>query len=739
MKRLDFVGIAFAITSIVFCLFGFSRIESNTEDVLQWLPDQSVAREQFNFFAERFGSDDFVIVTWEGCTVSDPRQEALTEYIRENDPERLIQSATSGADITRRLARDMKMSWEAISNRLTGVFFGVENPEQTCILVVLSKSGTADRSGSMELIWKAVEFVPNLSREQVSMGGYPFVATIIDRQLKGSFRSCLLPSVILATFISLCCLRNLVLTLIVFLTAVVSAAASISIVPICGMKFGGLMSIIPALVFVLATSGSIHLIRYSLDRIGDARKLLKIGWKPCVISTVTTAIGMLSLARSDFPAIRNFGCFCAAGVGFALASQLIMIPWLLSRVGTVGLTKLANRNTGSAFWGKLIVIIGRRRVSISVVSLLIMALGGIGLSKLFAEVEVEKLFSPKSEILMSLANLEKQLGPMDQTELLVIFDNVDSEAFSDRANLVRKIQSGIAGIPQIGVTHSLASLLPSEPLISNAKSFARRSFHRSLLRRERDNFANSNLLNIDTDSETWRISIRFPFTEKSDFGKLAKDVVAVSSAIVSESEPANPWETNPFHTRLMYTGKTHLFHQAQLNLMADLFHNFALAFLIITPILIVVLRSLAIGLIAMLPNLFPILVVFGTLGWCGHPVDLAIAMTACVALGIAVDDTTHFLVRFRDYGGGLDNIVVPIKKTMGQCGPAMLHTTLIGSAGLIVYYFSEMLVVSQFAWAIAVLLVIALLADVIMLPAILFLFCRSNDENNSDSLAGGNA
>ncbi|MDA7923809.1 MMPL family transporter, partial [Mariniblastus sp.] len=113
-----------------------------------------------------------------------------------------------------------------------------------------------------------------------------------------------------------------------------------------------------------------------------------------------------------------------------------------------------------------------------------------------------------------------------------------------------------------------------------------------------------------------------------------------------------------------------------------------------------------------------------------------IAMTACVALGIAVDDTTHFLIRFRDFNGRLGNVVDPVMQTIAQCGPAMLHTTLIGSAGLLVYYFSDMLVVSRFAWAISILLVIALLADVLMLPAMLFLFSKSKNGDGGEETIG---
>ncbi len=234
---------------------------------------------------------------------------------------------------------------------------------------------------------------------------------------------------------------------------------------------------------------------------------------------------------------------------------------------------------------------------------------------------------------------------------------------------------------------------------------------------------NSSLLQLSADGETWRISLRFPFTSKADFGSTARDVVRVTELTAAATRGADATVDCP---TAVYTGNAYLFHHAQVTLLRDLFFNFLLAFTIITPILMIVLRSVLLGLIAMFPNVFPTLIVFGGLGWFGHPIDLAIAMTACVALGIAVDDTTHFLIRFADFGGSLGNVFGPVKLAIGQCGPAMLHTTLIASSGLMVYYFSEMLVVSRFAWAISLLLAIALLADVIMLPAILFLCSKSD-------------
>ena len=173
--------------------------------------------------------------------------------------------------------------------------------------------------------------------------------------------------------------------------------------------------------------------------------------------------------------------------------------------------------------------------------------------------------------------------------------------------------------------------------------------------------------------------------------------------------------------RLSYTGKNHLFHSAQATLLEDFYRNFILAFIIITPVLMIVLRSFWLGVLAMLPNLFPIVVLFGSLGWLNWPVDLAIAITTSVALGIAADDTTHFLIRFRTFGGSTANIVAPVRKAISQCGPAMMHTTAIGSAGLLVYGISEMTVVSNFSISITCMLILALIADILILPALLML------------------
>jgi hypothetical protein len=121
----------------------------------------------------------------------------------------------------------------------------------------------------------------------------------------------------------------------------------------------------------------------------------------------------------------------------------------------------------------------------------------------------------------------------------------------------------------------------------------------------------------------------------------------------------------------------------------------------------------------MIPNLFPAVVVFGGIEWMNIPVQIGSVMTASAALGIAVDDTVHFLTWFRR---GLDHgmpRLVALKDAFQRCAGAMAHTTLICASGLLVFAASSFVPILHFSWLMVFLLLSALIGDLLLLPAIL--------------------
>ena len=135
--------------------------------------------------------------------------------------------------------------------------------------------------------------------------------------------------------------------------------------------------------------------------------------------------------------------------------------------------------------------------------------------------------------------------------------------------------------------------------------------------------------------------------------------------------------------------------------------------------IIIVQRSIVTGLLSMLPNIFPIVVVFGIMGWMDIPLDIGAVMTASVALGIAIDDTLHFLSWFRREKGLNQSSEQAVRSAMKHCGRAMIHTTFICGLGLLVFAFSDFIPTQRFAWMMLALLTTALIGDLLFLPAML--------------------
>jgi uncharacterized protein len=204
-----------------------------------------------------------------------------------------------------------------------------------------------------------------------------------------------------------------------------------------------------------------------------------------------------------------------------------------------------------------------------------------------------------------------------------------------------------------------------------------------------------------------------------------------------------------------YTGIVPIVYKAQHSLLHSLIESIIGSFIMISVVMMILLRStgqrLSLrnlinfrgGLVAMLPNVFPIIIVFGFMGHSGQLVDIGSMMTASVALGIAVDDTIHFLTWFRKgIAEGMDKMTA-IRSAYKRVAQAMTETTFIAGFGLAAFAFSTFMPTQRFGIFMLFLLFAALYGDLILLPALLAsrlgnLFCnvapaRPETEDSDDS------
>ncbi len=219
----------------------------------------------------------------------------------------------------------------------------------------------------------------------------------------------------------------------------------------------------------------------------------------------------------------------------------------------------------------------------------------------------------------------------------------------------------------------------------------------------------------------------------------AKCFVDARQASLPVAEPTLdgnvPIELNAGPLEAVYTGIVPVVYKAQRTLLVSLIQSTAMASLSIAAVMAILMipghlpwalfqpkplyYGTMAGLVAMVPNMFPIIMVFGVMGHANILVDIGTMMTASVALGIAVDDTIHFLSWFRQYIDTGMNRVDAVIATYRRVGPAMMQTAFVGGLGMFVFALSTFTPTQRFGTLMLVMLITALLGDLVLLPALL--------------------
>ena len=324
------------------------------------------------------------------------------------------------------------------------------------------------------------------------------------------------------------------------------------------------------------------------------------------------------------------------------------------------------------------------------------------------------MLSPTNPTVRDCHWFEEHLGPLVPVEIVIHFDKECTLDPLQRLELVGAAQQRVSQLEVLDGAMSAATFFPVAPRRGGLRGTARRGLLRKSIERNEGKLIEAQYLHGTEDQQSWRISARILGLEDFDYGRFLDRLREAVSPLLAQYEKAGYQGISA-----TYTGVTSVVYEVEKSLLVDLFHSFLTALVSVTLIMMLVLRSFRAGLVAMVPNIFPTLILFGTMGWLGWAVDIGTVMTASVALGIAVDGTFHFLQWFRHELALGRSRCQAVAYCFQHCGRALTQTTLICSLGLLVFALSGFLPVRHFAVNMLLLLVAALVGDLIVLPALL--------------------
>ncbi|MBW2713754.1 MAG: MMPL family transporter [Deltaproteobacteria bacterium] len=350
----------------------------------------------------------------------------------------------------------------------------------------------------------------------------------------------------------------------------------------------------------------------------------------------------------------------------------------------------------------------------------------MGISRLQFEYDPIHWFPPDHQVRTDIEHVDANLGSSHNLEVLVDTGRENGLIDPELLNKFEKIGyrlDAMRGADDLHIVKmvSLNQVLKEihQALNGNDPEYYVVPQDRKLIAQELLLFENSGADDledlVDSNFQLARFTLLLPYAPPMTFFNFFPEVVDQFESVLGDD------------VKITATGNVATIARSMAVLRISLTKSYAIALIIITPLMILVLGSLRAGLIAMVPNLAPIICTLGLMGWVGLPLDPFTLMIGSIAIGLAVDDTIHFMHNFRKYFEVHGDSKTAVRETLKTTGAALLMTSIVLSLGFFIYTFSTLDNLTFFGLLTGFTILTAFLADVTISPAVMTLFIRFHD------------
>jgi predicted RND superfamily exporter protein len=485
--------------------------------------------------------------------------------------------------------------------------------------------------------------------------------------------------------------------------------------------------IVPVLLCMVGFTDGVHMMvqirrhrAAGMSPTDAARQSIREVGVACWLTSLTTAIGFGSLMLANHEEVREFGMCCVIGVLMTFISVITLIPLACAsplgrRVHTGYGKNLVDRNLD-----KISVIIDfvlARPNTMSIVAISATAILGLMTLQLRPDERRTSALAGSSEPAIALAHIDKAFGGMDTSEVRVNWDSSVESTDGEIAEVVQQVDAILDSEPLIGHPLSIARMLDALP--GEGEPAARMSMLELLpppLKRAY----------FTPEQRNSRVSFRLQDIGIASYGPVFQRIEQKLAVLQSE----HPEFELKLGGGAVYRWKN-LFQ-----VVTDLVRSLGTASFIIFAVMTVAYRSLRLGLISVIPNVFPLVATGSLLYAIGQNLEMVSVCAFTVCLGIAVDDTIHFLTRYKEELTKTNDRHEAIRKAFIGVGTALVMTTIVMVIGFAAVYLSDDARDHKIFTMMGILTVsTALFADLVFLPALLIRFGKNErlgDSSESD-------
>ena len=492
---------------------------------------------------------------------------------------------------------------------------------------------------------------------------------------------------------------------------------------ILGRELNAIAALYPVLMIIVGTSDVIHImskyideLRKGLDKEAAIRVAIKEIGLATLLTSLTTAVGFASLLTSRIDPIRDFGINAAIGVLIAYVTVILFTTSLLSYLSVDQIVKIGRQQ---AFWDRLMEgsyqFTQRRPGLIKVGAVVTVLLCFLGISMITTNYRIESTLPLGRKVTADFLFFERELSGFRPFELAVTTrDSTDRVTDFDVLTEIGKVEDYVKQFPFVQSTASITAVYRSiNQAFNNNRPDAytlpdtERRYQRYRPLAERVPAVNLNLL-VSQDRQKARITSRL-----DDIG---------ADSIKVFLDRTTDWINTNVDTSLVEirsTGTGLIIDKNAEYIRRNLLQGLGLAIVIVCILMALLFRNWRMLVVSLIPNLLPLLIAGAMLGYLGIELEAGVSIVFAIIFGIAVDDTIHFLSKYKlARRRGLD-VTEAIHLTFRETGKAIVLTSIVLFFGFLVMLFSISPPSVTIGLLISLTLASALISDLLLIPLLL--------------------
>jgi predicted RND superfamily exporter protein len=566
------------------------------------------------------------------------------------------------------------------------------------------------------------------------ISGLPLIRTQVADRIAREMKWFIIGSLALSALILLLMFRSVRTTLLSLLVVITGVVWSVGIMYLFGYKITLLTALIPPLVVVIGIPNCIYFLnKYhsSYKKSEDKQQsLIDMVSKMGIVTlfcNLTAAIGFAVFALTQSAILKEFGAVAGLSIMLIFVISFILLPGILSFMKVPGKNQLKYLDV--RFFTNLLLRIERwvfnHKKTVYALTSVLVVLSILGISKLKTEGFIVDDLPKTDKIYIDLKFFENNFKGVMPLEIVI-----DTKK--------RHGLTGARVLPVLVKMDSLSSYIKSQKEMSRPLSiaegikFVKQGFYSGdpsnyalpnsfdiafigdYLRPQEDSNDKNNLSKVlssfmDTAKERTRMSINI-----ADVG--TKRLPVILSNL--EEQTNRLFDSSKY--KVTFTGSTVTFLEGSAYIIHGLKESLLWAFLFISLCMLYLFRSLRILVCSLIPNIIPLIVTAGIMGWAGVRLKPSTVLIFSVALGIAIDVTIRFLVNYKqELPSNNYNIKLTVSETIKHTGLSILYTSLVLIAGFVIFCFSGFGGTQSLGWLTSVTLFTATLTNLILLPVLL--------------------